>query len=396
MMAGLDPRALRRVNTSVTLRALAVATKPLSMTAIASGTGLSRRTIELILDELVEAGWVDELERIPTTGAAGRPARRFELRAEHALLAAVRITTLEVSAVVADVRGRILSRARRPLRLYEQPRPTLDDAAELVHEALAAAGASVHRLRAGAIASGGAVDDDGVIRRLVHTREWSGVDLPAELNARIAVPWFADNDANLAALAERWRGAARDHDDVVWAILGARTGIGTLIRGRIHRGFQGAAGEIVEAASLPADAFHSHPVGGLTSPHDDDRLAALRTIDRAREGDEEAVALVDEFAAHIATILVTLSWTVAPSLFVLGGGLEDAGDLLLPRVEELLRRARTPDISLRKTELGAEAPLVGALRFVLDRMDVALFGPLVALDRAAPSPVPTPVVKEHP
>ncbi|GLJ60937.1 transcriptional regulator [Microbacterium barkeri] len=382
-IAGIDPRALRRVNTSVTLRTLAVATEPLSMSAVAESAGLSRRTVELILRELVSAGWVDELERVPTTGSAGRPARRFELRADHALLAAARVTTREASAVVADARGRILGRARRELRDYGDPAATLDDVAQLVREAVERAGASPARLRAGAIASGGAIDDDGVVRRLVHTDRWAGVSLPHELAARIDVPWFADNDANLAALAERWHGVARDHDDVIWAILGARTGIGTLIRGTVHRGFQGGAGELIEAGPLPSDAIHDTPVGALTSPDPSERRAALALVARAREGDADALALVEEYAEHVAAVLVILSWTVAPSLFVLGGGAEDAADILLPLVRRALERAGAPGMALRATSVGADAPLIGALRFVLDRMDVALFGPVIRLSPAS-------------
>lgn len=201
LTAGMNQSAVRRVNTSVILRALAVSAGPRKLTELAEQTGLSRRTIELILDSLVEAGWVAELDRVPNSGCAGRPARRYELRAEHALLAAVRVTTVDVSAVVADVRGHILGRAHRPLRAYKDPRTTLDDAAELVLEALDDAGGSVDRLRAGAIAGGGAIDDEGVVRRLVHTTRWEGVHLPEELGRRVAVPWFADNDTNLGALA---------------------------------------------------------------------------------------------------------------------------------------------------------------------------------------------------
>ena len=118
-MPGMNQSAVRRVNTSVILRALAVSAGPLKLTALAERTGLSRRTIELILDSLVEAGWVAELDRVPASGSAGRPARRYELRAEHALLAAAQINTEYASAVVADVRGRIVGRAQRPLRTYQ-------------------------------------------------------------------------------------------------------------------------------------------------------------------------------------------------------------------------------------------------------------------------------------
>jgi len=376
-MPGLDPKALRRLNTSVTLRALAVESEPVGMSALATQAGLSRRTVELILDSLVAAGWVTELDRVPTTGSAGRPSRRFALRAEHSVLAAVRVSTLEASAVVADVRGNILGRAARALTDYYDPASSLDIAAEIVHEALAAAGASIDQLRAGAMAAGGAIDENGVVRRLVHAEKWAGVDLPAEMAARIPVAWFADNDANLGALAERWRGAARDHENVVWGIFGNRSGLGLLIRGSVYRGFQGAAGEIVEAVPLSVASFDERPVAFLTSPVAEQRRVADAVFDAARAGDAAALAEVDAFARHIGDILLTVSWTIAPSLIVLGGGLENGADLLLPRIRESLRIARAPDVELIASVIGADGPLVGALRFVLDRMDTELFGPLM-------------------
>ncbi|MCU1403930.1 MAG: ROK-family transcriptional regulator [Glaciihabitans sp.] len=377
MMQGLDPKALRRLNTSVTLRALAVESEPIGMSALAETSGLSRRTVELILDSLVEAGWVTELDRVPTTGAAGRPSRRFELRAEHSVLAAVRVSTLEASAVVADVRGRILGRATRALPNYFDPASTLDITAELVHEALAEAGATVDQLRAGAMAAGGAIDENGVVQRLVHTDEWEGTDLPTEMAARIPMAWFADNDANLGALAERWRGVATDHENVVWSILGNRSGLGILIRGTVHRGFQGAAGEIVEATPLGVLTLDQRPVAFLSSPVEAERAIAAAVLDKARAGDADALAQVDEFVQHITTILTTVSWMIAPSLVVFGGGLESGADLLLPRVRSALRAARAPDIQILASSLGPDGPLIGALKFVLDRMDTELFGPLM-------------------
>jgi predicted NBD/HSP70 family sugar kinase len=377
LMSGMNQSAVRRVNTAVVLRALAVSAGPRKLTELAAQTGLSRRTVEIVLDSLVEAGWVAELDRVGISGSAGRPARRYELRAEHALLAAARITTGDASAVVADVRGRILGRAHRPLHVYQDPEATLDAVAELVREALADAGGSTDRLRAGAVASGGAIDDEGVVRRLVHTTRWQGVHLPDALGRRIPVPWFADNDTNLGALGERWRGVAGDHDNVVWAILGNRTGLGILIRGAVHRGLDGSAGEIIEARSLPVGSVQERPVAWLTSPLPDQRAVALARFDAAREGEASALAEVDELVENIASILNPLSWTVAPSLIVLGGGLEDAADVLLPRVRAAMRDARAPEVELRATGLGHDAPLVGAVKLALDRMDTALFGPLV-------------------
>ena len=160
------------------------------------------------------------------------------------------------------------------------------------------------------------------------------------------------------------------------AILGNRTGIGILIRGAVHRGLDGAAGEITEAVSMPTHSVENRPVALLTSPDPARRTLALARFDAARSGDPAALAEVDEFVENIASILTTLSWTVAPSLIVLGGGLEDAADVLLPRVREALQDARAPAVELRATALGRHAPLIGAVKTALDRMDTELFGPL--------------------
>ena len=77
-------------------------------------------------------------------------------------------------------------------------------------------------------------------------------------------------------------------------------------------------------------------------------------------------------------LLSTLAWTIAPEVVVLGGGLEAAADLLLPRVTDAMRALGTPAIELRATSLGADAALLGAVKLVLDRMDAEFFGPTVS------------------
>ena len=128
---------------------------------------------------------------------------------------------------------------------------------------------------------------------------------------------------------------------------------------------------------MRAGTLDDHPIAWLTSPVPRERTFARDRVEAARAGDPAALAEVDEFVEHIVSILTTLSWTIAPSLIVLSGGMEDAADVLLPRVRERMRAARNPDIELRATSLGPDGPLIGALKFALDRMDTQLFGPVV-------------------
>ncbi|MWV48324.1 ROK family protein [Rathayibacter sp. VKM Ac-2803] len=378
MRAGVAPSTLRRLNSGVVLRALAEHDEPVTMAVLVREVALSRRTVELILARLCEEGWVDETAPDPARSDVGRPPRTFRFRADRALVAAVRIDTDFASAVVCDIRGRILGRSLRALHDYLSPEAAVDDAVLAVEEAVAASGLPRERIHAGAVAAGGAIDEDGVVRRLVNSPRWNGFALADALSERLGVPVFADNDANLAALAERWRGVAADSAAFAWCILGNRTGVGLVIGGAVHRGFRGAAGELVEAGALATGRMENTPFGLLTSPQRSERERALRSVEAARAGDPEALRELDAFVAHLAELLSTLAWTVAPDLFVLGGGLEEADDLLRPRVTASMRGLGTLDVAVRSTVLGADAPLIGAVKFVLDRMDVAFFGPTLA------------------
>jgi predicted NBD/HSP70 family sugar kinase len=376
-MPGLDPTALRRLNTSVVLRALAEHTEPATLATLVNQVSLSRRTVELILTSLCGSGWAVEVAPPSPQSDVGRPPRYFSFVASKALVAAVRIDTHSATAVVSDIRGQIRGRAVRVLQRGTDPVLTSDDAAQAVEAAITDSGLPRDRVHAGAAAAGGAIDEAGVVHRLVHAPDWSGFALADELTKRLTIPFVADNDANAAALAEHWRGAARDYSSFAWCILGNRSGVGIVIRGAVHRGFQGGAGEIVEMSGFRRDRLEFQPVALLTSPIASERASAARLVDAARNDDREALGAVDVFATLVARQLSMLAWTVAPDLIVLGGGLETAADVLIPRITAAMHELGTPPIALRPTSIGADAPLIGAVRLVLERTDAEFFGPTV-------------------
>lgn len=376
-MPGLDPSTLRRLNMSVVLRAIAEYDDAVTMAMLVDETGLSRRTVELILGELMALDWVIELTDAAERLDVGRPPRRFTFQPDRSLIAAVRIDTNAATAVISDIRGRFVGRASRGLADYFDPAGAVADAAAAVRAAVTDAGLPLARVKAVAIAGGGTIDEDGIVHRLIFAPRWTGFDLSGAMRRELGIPAFADNDANLAALAEHWRGAARDHDTFVWGGIGNRSGLGIVIRGSVLRGVEGAAGEIVEARDTNRVAFQEHPVGMLTSPIAGERAEASLVIERARDGEAAALFLVDEFVANLVSVFATLSWTVAPPLIVLGAGLEVGADVLIPRVLAGMRALDLPHIEVRATALGSDAALVGGVRFALDRMDAELFGPTI-------------------
>jgi len=368
-----DPTAMREANSSLTLRSLYLASGPLTMTDLNRTTGLSRRTLELILVDLAAEGWVEPIEPGPAAGA-GRPPRLYAFRPERALVGAVQFDTHSTEALVADLGGTVLGRSRRRLTNSANPDLTLAEARAALLAAVDESGRSLEEFRAVGVAMGGAVDDDGTVVTLVNAPRWAGIRAAEALGLSSGVRVIVDNDANLAALAEHALGAARDHASFTWLLAGNRAGSGIIIDGRVHRGFRGAAGEIVEANLLGTRAMEHNPFGLLTSPDPAEREAGEAIVEGVRGGDPEAIDQLDAFVAPFAQLLAVFAWTIAPPLIVLGGGLEAGADVLIPRLETELEALGAPAMELRASALGREAMLQGALRVAVMSVENELFG----------------------
>ncbi|MFD8716639.1 ROK family protein [Streptomyces sp. NPDC059629] len=174
----------------------------------------------------------------------------------------------------------------------------------------------------------------------------------------------AENDANLATLAEHWRGCARHIDDVVYILAGRRTGAGMIVGGRLHRGPNGAAGEIGNLRLL----------GWCDAPGDLEAHGAdAEAVFSAAPSDLEAADAVRAYASALANGISALVLTPDPDLVVIGGGLSRAGDQLLQplrdRVNELCLTAPRTEVS----ELGDESVALGAVRTALDHIDQEVF-----------------------
>jgi predicted NBD/HSP70 family sugar kinase len=181
-----------------------------------------------------------------------------------------------------------------------------------------------------------------------------------------------ENDVNLAALGEQWQGVARGVDDFVFLSIGTGMGAGLVLHGELHRGHNGAAGEVDFA--FVGLAHDVDPCAGAISEYTA-RLVSERGVETAlrppfdardifaaaRADDPLAHDVVEEAARRIALNIVPIAAVTDVSLAVLGGGLGANGDLLLRPVRELLRSwvPYPPEVAV--SSLGEAAVLTGAL-----------------------------------
>ena len=216
---------------------------------------------------------------------------------------------------------------------------------------------------------------------------WRNIDLGRALEVEFHVPVVVDNDANLAALGECWRGAARRASSLVFIALGTGIGAGIVIDGRIWHGRTGNAGEIYRmnldwrrwADDHGDTGYLESRVAGLGIAAAGRR--ALRARGRSRSqglveardaqfvfqafqrGDRRARAVLERAFTILGVCVADLVSVLDPDLVVLGGGLaKGAPAFLLETVERVLHRVH-PDIAppVRLSTLGDRAQVYGAI-----------------------------------
>jgi glucokinase len=233
-------------------------------------------------------------------------------------------------------------------------------------------------------------------------------DLPfaAVMSERLGVPVVADNDGNCSALCEARAGAARGCDDVVMLTLGTGIGAGLVLGGRLYRGWMGAGAEIghmvidrngppchgncpnfgclevmasgsalVREVSLAVSRRPDTPLGAALE--EGRELTGPLIDEMALAGDPVALAALEKIGRNLGIGIANVVNIFNPQVVVIGGGLINAGELLLaPAREVMLSRALAPQrdvVRVEAAEFGAEAGMVGAA--ILAAEETGLAGP---------------------
>ncbi|WP_372343157.1 ROK family transcriptional regulator [Streptomyces sp. KL116D] len=372
-LTGGDPSLLRRINSAVVLHALR-ATDFATLTEITRVTGLSRPTVEGVVEGLIEAGLVMETTvEEPGARRQGRPARKFRFRAEAGHLLGLEIGAHRVAAVLSALDGRIVGSASKDVDETASAEERIERGRGAVADLLRRAGVPRGSLRAVGVASPGIVDADGTVRLGTALPGWTGLPLGERLRRSFKCPVLVENDANTAAVAEHWKGAAVDSDDMVFVMAGLSPGAGALIGGRLHRGFGGAAGEIGALHLLGREVRPETLLSTTDEPlHPLDEQAVAKVFALAREGDERAGAAVERFIQRLVHDVAALVLALDPELVVVGGWAAGLDGVLDPLRRELERYClRPPRVTL--SLLGEAAVATGALRLALDHVEEQLF-----------------------
>jgi len=390
---------------------------------IEATSGLGRAVVADRIATLIARGLVEDGELGASTGGRAPRHVRFRATAGHLLVASLGTTTLGVGLV--DLSGHLLAEHHEPGDATLGAEKTLDRV-DALFDWMLEEHPEVHDVWGIGLAVPGLVElPDGRLGARAALRlmpGWQDYPVVRRLSGRFGAPVFMDNQVHLMALGELHAGRGSGASDLLFVKIGTGISAGLCSDGKVHRGAHGLAGDIGHVAvsddatvicrcgntgclealaggAAIAREAHQAAVDGR-SPYLADVLASGRTITAtqvgmaAHRGDLFSVELLSRCGRLVGETLATLVNAYNPSLVVVGGGVSQAGEILIAAMREALyRRSRslaTQNLQIVRAEMGRTAGLVGAALAVVDEL-FAVDYLKTWIDHGSPARHPEPV-----
>jgi predicted NBD/HSP70 family sugar kinase len=389
-----NQRAVRRHNLGVVLRHVSEH-GPRSRATIALETGLNKTTVSSLVTELIGLDLLVE-RGLEQRGTVGRPGQVVELSGGGVVALGLEINVDYLAVRALDLTGADRHRGLdvRDNRRMKVPE-VLGRLAGLASAALDAVEAEGLRPVGATVALPGLVDASRGTLLVAPNLGWNDVPVVAELHERLARPTFplaADNEANLAALAELWEGTARGLSDVLYLSGEIGVGAGIIVRGELFRGAQGFGGEFGHMTLDPAgkpcacgsrgcletlagleallETAGLDPAAASTTTGSGRPVSDLAA--RARMGDERALEALSEAGRWLGIGIASAANLLNFQAVVLGGFFAQLATwLAAPIARELETHVLASEWAVPRllpSTLGPEAAVRGAAALSLRRV----------------------------
>ncbi|MDH7488765.1 MAG: ROK family transcriptional regulator [Anaerolineae bacterium] len=392
----IDFGRMREMNRSLILNVIRQEGS-VSRAAIARRTRLSRSTVSSIVSELLEANLVHEVGRGRSSG--GRRPILINLNYNAGYVVGVDLGATHLIILIANLNGDVVARRETDFSVAVGPDAGLKQIADAVRQCLADAGVPAERVRGLGMGVPGPVEyAEGRVVAPPIMPGWHGVALRDRLSRELGVPVYVDNDANLGALSEHCHGAGRGYANLAYIKVGTGIGCGLILGGQLYRGEFGSAGEIGHVtidengppckcgsygclesmAGGPAialraqQAIRAGQATSLAAIQPPESITARDVALAAQMGDKLAQQLFAEAGRHIGVALASLANLLNPGLIVIGGGVAQAGRLLLDPIRKTLeQRALQPvaqSTRVVQSVVGRDASALGAVDLALQEV----------------------------
>ena len=360
--------------------------------------GLGRNVVSQRVAQLIDLGLLDEGRLAPSTG--GRPSRELRLRSEAGCLLVAEMGATGLQAGLSNLDGSLLAQHTEACDVALGPEPTLTRLEQIFDELLARAPLGQPLWGVGAGLPGPVEFSKGRPIAPPIMPGWDGYPVRDRLSARYQVPAWVDNDVNVMALGELRAGIGRGEQDLIYVKVGTGIGAGLISAGRLHRGAQGAAGDIGHVSVQDDDSVLCRCgntgclealAGGYALSRDglaaaqSGRSGALADVlsrtghitardvtTAAHAGDQASLALVTRAGRLVGRVLATLVNFYNPSLIVMGGQVSAGEGVFLGELRRTVYSRSlalgSRDLRIKTSPLGDGAGLLGSAFLVADQL----------------------------
>jgi len=361
----------------------------LTQSDLSGETGLSRSTVSNVLGSLGSSGLVVPARRRATKDPAprlpGRPSLAFQLQPDAGAAIGIDFHHTKFRVVVVNLAHRILAEASGDLSIDHSAQEAMKVSIREATRALERARIPKSRVLGAGIGIPGPIDSrSGYVTPSSVSPGWLGIDVRSEFEKLLRIPCVIDNDANLGALAEQRWGVGKGVDSFIYVRMDTGVGAGLVIDGKLVHGSSGAAGEI---GHITLDEHGpvcrcgnrgclecfvgTNALLDLLKPVHGPKLTVSKMISLAKEGDLRCRRVLADAGHLLGVGLADVATMVNPDLFVIGGSLAGAGDILFDSIRQALRRNTVELVhrSLRvvPSKLGERAEVMGAVALALDQ-----------------------------
>ena len=291
-----------------------------------------------------------------------------------------------------DVDGCVLDKWEIPTVKDNDGASIIPDVAESILAKMREKGIEKDDVEGVGIGVPGAVNSEGVMVGGAVNLGWGVFNVTKVLNGYLDIPVKAANDANVAAFGEMWQGGGKGYSNMVAVTLGTGVGGGIIVDGKILTGATGAGGEIghihledaedeecgcknkgcleqyASATGIVRLANRRLAKDDTPSSLRGEKITAKTVFDAVKDGDAVAIEIAEQFGDYLGKGLAAVAAVVNPEVFVIGGGVSKAGEILLKYVEPAFAKyvfSPCRNVKFALATLGNDAGIFGAAGLIL-------------------------------
>ena len=289
------------------------------------------------------------------------------------------------------VKGELLEKWEIPTRTQNNGEAIIPDVAETILNKIQEKNLDKDEIAGVGIGVPGPVDEQGAVPGAVNLH-WGYVDLAGEMKKMTGLEIKAGNDANVAALGEMWKGGAAGSHSSVMVTLGTGVGGGIIYNDKIVTGVHGAGGEIghihvtddvdkncncgnrgcleqvASATGITYLASRRLKKDDMPSVLRGKTISAKSVFDAVKAKDALAMEVAEEFGKYLGTALANVACVVDPDVFVIGGGVSKAGQIVIDYIKKYYMQnafMTCKESRFALAELGNDAGIYGAAKMLL-------------------------------